>query len=103
MSIKIISREEFDRFDPSRADEVEHVFEEVEWFADAHGVVIGVLARDRQDGDWAYVILGRDERGAFRAFENEVSFDERHEAREQLIGIMEHVVSSGTKVFPQGD
>lgn len=103
MRIRLISREEFDRFEPARAEEAEHVFEEVEWFADLHGHIIGVLARDRHDNDWAYVILGRDERGAFRAFENDVSFAARDEARHQLVGIMEHIAASGTRVFPQKD
>lgn len=101
--IRLIVREEFDRFEPFRAPEAERIFEEVEWFADVDGLVIGVLARDREDNDWAYVILGRDERGAFRAFENEVGFGARDEARQQLIGIMEHIAAAGTKVFPQGD
>ncbi len=103
MSINTIPRAEFDRFKPLRHPEAESVFEETEWFADEQGVVLGVLARDRADGDWAYAVLGRDERGVFRAFENEVSIMRRDDARHQLIGTMERAVSTGAKMFPQGD
>jgi hypothetical protein len=103
VSINTIPRAEFDRFKPLRHPEAESVFEETEWFADEQGVVLGVLARDRADGDWAYAVLGRDERGVFRAFENEVSIMRRDDARHQLIGTMERAVSTGAKMFPQGD
>jgi len=103
MPIRLISRQDFDRFEPFRAAEAEQLFEEVEWFADEDGVLIGLLARDRADDDWAYVVLGRDQQGRFRAFENEVSFLEREEARHQLISLMEHVLTAGLTVFPQKD
>ena len=103
MNIKAISRRDFDRFEPLRHPEAEVRFEETEWFADEEGVVIGVLARDRSDDDWAYAVLGRDERGTFRAFENEVSIMQRDDARDLLIRTMERVVFTGAKIFPQGD
>ena len=103
MNINTISRAEFDRFKPLRHFQAEVVFEETEWFADKDGIVIGVLARDRADGDWAYAVLGRDERGVFRAFENDVSLIRREDARHQLIRAMDRAVATGAKMFPQGD
>ena len=103
MKINTISRAEFDSFRPSRHPEVDSIFEETEWFADREGVVIGVLARDRADDDWAYAVLGRDEQGTFRAFENDVSIVQRDDARLQLIRTMERVLSTGARIFPQGD
>ncbi len=103
MAIVRITRVEFDRFDPQRAAEADEVFEETEWFRDEGGTVIGVLARHRADGDWAYAVLGRDEQGTFRAFENEVDFPGADETRTELLGLMEHVVAAGISVFPQAD
>lgn len=103
MKINTISRAEFDGFKPSRHPEADSIFEETEWFADREGVVIGVLARDRADDDWAYAVLGRDEWGTFRAFENDVSIARRDDARLQLISTMERALSTGARIFPQGD
>ena len=103
MNINTISRKEFDGFKPLRHPEAELRFEETEWFADEEGIVIGVLARDRADDDWAYAVLGRDEQGTFRAFENDASIVRRDDARHQLISTMERAVFAGAKIFPQGD
>jgi hypothetical protein len=103
VKINTVSRAEFDSFKPSRHPEADSLFEETEWFADREGVVIGVLARDRAADDWAYAVLGRDERGTFRAFENDVSIVRRDDARLRLISTMERALSTGAKIFPQGD
>jgi hypothetical protein len=76
MAINSISREEFDAYQPARTPNIEALVEEVEWFADDRGVIIGALARDRTDNDWSFVVLGRDERGAFRAIEFDVSIED---------------------------
>lgn len=67
MAIRSLSRKKFDTNKPSRSPILEQTIEEVEWFADDGGNVIGVLARDRTDKDWSIAVLGRDERGKFRA------------------------------------
>src|SRR5262245_58054378 len=103
MAIRPISRPEFDRFGPARAPEAEAMMDEREWFADDGGCVTGVLALDRTDLDWFVVVLGRDERGQFRAIDVESCIKNIDQARDELMARMEQAVSSGLTVFPQGD
>jgi hypothetical protein len=103
MTAKAISRKEFDSFKPARMPGIEQIVEEVEWFADAAGNVIGVLARDRADNDWSFAVLGRDERGQFRAIDMATSVATRDEARQQLTAKIGEHAATGAEVFPQGD
>lgn len=61
-----ITRDEFDAYQPLRAPDSERLYEEVEWFADEMGNIIGSIIRDRTDDDWSWVMMGRD---VFRAIE----------------------------------
>jgi len=103
MPIHSISRQEFDAYKPARAPGIEMLVEEVEWFADERGVIIGALARDRTDHDWSYVVLGPDERGAFRGIEFRVNIDSLDAARESLLTKMREIESTGQLDFPQHD
>ena len=98
-----MSRAEFDAYDPARLPESEEVFQETEWFADDGGVVIGLIAIDKADKDWFIGVLGRDERGTFRAIDVESSLQNIDDARIQLIAMMEKALATGLMVFPQGD
>jgi hypothetical protein len=102
MGIRPVSRIEFDQYGPARAPESETIFDETEWFADDSGVVIGVIALYKSDHDWFIGVLGRDERGIFRAIDVESCIGNIDEARVQLIKKMEEAVSTGERVFPQG-
>lgn len=74
-----------------------------EYYADEAENVLGVLVLDVTDRDWNWVVLGRDERGAFRAIDVEVSIGPREEALQSLfIKLMSHA-ETGQTVFPQGD
>ena|SRR6478735_8611919 len=103
MGIRRVSRAEFDAYDPARLPESEEVFQETEWFADDGGVVIGLIAIDKADKDWFIGVLGRDERGTFRAIDVESSLQNIDDARIQLIAMMEKALATGLMVFPQGD
>ena len=103
MSIQAVSRTEFDKFEPVRSPTAEVYFEEVEWFADDKGIVIGVITLDRSDKDWAVAVLGRDEHGRFRAIDNEVSIENLDDARDLLTAQMNQALAKGETVFPQGD
>jgi hypothetical protein len=95
MEIRAISRAQFDEFKPYRHAEAEGLFEETDWFVDEAGVVIGLVAREQADDDWSFVILGRDQHGTFRAFENDAGIAGRDAARERLIAAMEQTLASG--------
>jgi hypothetical protein len=101
MGIRPVSRIEFDEYDPARLPESEEIFEETEWFADDGGTVIGLIALDKVDKDWFIGVLGRDERGTFRAIDVESSIESIDAARLQLIAMMEKLVATGRAVFPQ--
>ena len=103
MGIRPVSRIEFDEDDPARLPESEEIFEETEWFADDGGTVIGLIALDKVDKDWFIGVLGRDERGTFRAIDVESSLENIDVARIQLIAMMEKALATGLTVFPQGD
>jgi hypothetical protein len=79
------------------------IYEEVEWFADPLGRVIGTVVYDRTDNDWSYVVLGRDEHGTFRGIHNVVSLPDRETAAEQLRDRITEYLRIGVDVFPQGD
>lgn len=57
----------------SRSPAAAYISEELAWFANIEETVIGVVLRGTVDNDFGAVVLGRDEVGAFRAFDQEVS------------------------------
>jgi hypothetical protein len=103
MGVRPVSRGEFDAYDPVRAENIDEIVEETEWFADDDGVVIGVIALDRTDQDWLIAVLGRDTHGDFRAIDVESCIRTINEARSQLLAMMEKVLATGVRTFPQKD
>jgi len=102
MAIRSMSRKEFDSFQPTRLPIADVVIEEVEWFADDDGIVIGVITRDWSDRDWSIAVLGRDSRrGTFRAFDADASIGKLDTARLLLVAKMEMALATGRKIFPQ--
>lgn len=72
------------------------------WFADSSESFLGVICKDKIDGDWAYVVLARDEFSNFRAIENEVSLPNRDEARMKLQVSIAKLLNSEKRIFEQG-
>jgi hypothetical protein len=103
MGIRSVSREEFDAYGPVRAPNIEEIVEEAEWFADDEGILIGVLALDKADNDWFAAVLGRDVHGDFRAVDVESCVKDIDDARGQLQAMMERLLATGAKTFPQKD
>jgi hypothetical protein len=103
MAVKSLSKYEFDRRQPARDPMAAQFAEERDWYTDDEGNLLGVLLWDRVDRDWAFVILGRDERGRFRAIETDVSIPDEATARSLLTTAMDKIASRGQAVFPQGD
>jgi len=77
--------------------------EELEWYESADGRLLGVVARDRTDNDFAYVILGRDRLRRYRAVAIEHSFPSRKKARQQLRVGFAKFAKASSSVFFQGD
>jgi hypothetical protein len=103
MGIRPVSRGAFDAYDPVRAENIDEIVEETEWFADDDGIVIGVIALDKADQDWLIAVLGRDGHGDFRAINVESCIRTIDEARSQLLAMMEKALSTGERIFPQQD
>jgi hypothetical protein len=99
-----IYRERFNVYvDWTRSAHIMDVVTELEWYADTEERVLGVLVLDHTDGDYSYVLLGRDEVGRYRAIDLRVSFAEEGAARSQLKRRLAHHSETGKALFPQGD
>ncbi len=99
--IRSIPKTEFDEFKPAVFWKGE-IVEEKEWYVDSAENILGVLTFDSTDEDWGYLILGRDERGQFRAFDVKIIVETEAVARELLIERMTQIHDSGETVFPKG-
>src|ERR1041385_8737196 len=65
MPLESISREELDRFIPPNLILHRLMVEQVEWFSNTAGNIIGTLA-GKVDSGWNYAVLKGDARGNFR-------------------------------------
>lgn len=95
-----ISREEFDKFEPFRAGAEAYVLEK-EWFRDDASNFIGLITQDRADEDWGFVLMGRDQKGKFRAIDFFSGNEKKEEAKRHLFRSMSKYIKSGMRVFPQ--
>lgn len=77
--------------------------EEILWFEHGDERVLGTVIRDRTDGDYGGVVLGRDRRGCFRAVALS-SFDPSpHRAKALLRREMEQLSMASNGEYYQGD
>lgn len=103
MAIKTLSKARFDAFCYARSPYAACVSQEVEWYADEKENVLGVVAHDKVDNDWAFVVLGRDGRSQFRAIALDASLPTQVEARHKLIEKMTEIEQTGETVFIQSN
>ena len=86
----------------SRSAAAAYISEELAWYKNEDESLIGVLLLDIVDDDFAAVVMGRDENGAYRAIDYEASIESRNEAKIWLIGAMRWHTGTDKKVLPQG-
>ena len=86
-----------------RRPEIVLCIEEIEWFATRDERLVGMLARDRIDSDFSWVILGRDERLRFRAIDLNSSLPSPDAARQQLFERMKQQHENPDTAYNQGD
>lgn len=101
MSVKKITEEEYNSFEPARRSGASETGEELEWYTTASQNVIGMVVRDTIDEDYLYVVQGPDQSGDFRAIDLRVSISDRDEARQKLISSLTDFEESGKTVFTQ--
>ncbi len=63
MSIRAISRSEFDRLLPQNPAVENLMVEQVEWFSNRSGNLLGTIARGESVAGWNYVIVKWDKKG----------------------------------------
>ena len=69
IKIKEISKQLFDSYVlSSRNSNIVFFAQELQWYANENETILGVIALDTTDSDFAAIMLGRDEIGRFRAF-----------------------------------
>lgn len=87
----------------TRHPKIALIAEEIDWFADRDERVLGLLALDRIDADFSWVVFGRDAVKRFRAINAKTSYQTAHEAYEALMAAMRDAASQPDENFHQGD
>ena len=99
-----ISKRRFDALAGyTRQPSVVVLCEELAWHSSTDGRVIGVILRDRTDGDFSWVVLGRDRLKRFRALDLNVSLATEASAQAELLGKLEQHAQLPNESFYQQD
>lgn len=97
MAIRSITRGEFQLLMPSHELLRCVVGEQVDWYVDESETVIGTVAAGKTDGNWVYVVLGRERTGMFRAVAMNRTMESREEAGAELLQAMSAVQERKSK------
>jgi hypothetical protein len=68
MNIKNISRPDFDQLLPQDANLKHLIAEQLEWFSNSAGTMLGTVGTDKHVSGWIYVILKQDKDGQFHVY-----------------------------------
>src|SRR5262245_6941965 len=102
--MKPISKLRFDSLAGySRQPMMPLLIQELQWFEEADEKVLGLLALDRTDHDYLYLILGRDAKRRFRAVSVECSISTEQEAYSNLERKLSEQAQMEPSSFHQGD
>ncbi|MBM4913178.1 hypothetical protein HYO38_15035 [Vibrio parahaemolyticus] len=102
--IREISRTQFDAYCFSRHPMARLTAYEKQWFIAYDRKILATVFMDNTDGDYGYVIMGRDTRNMFRALQVSTSFKPTQlQARNALIKAIKKYKNDGATVYPQGD
>jgi hypothetical protein len=96
MAIRATGRAEFIRLLSLQSDLERWIGQEVEWFADAAGDVIGTIALAARDRGWNYVVLRKNRLGNFQASYRREDLFSLDEARADCLQAMGMSDSSAT-------
>lgn len=102
--MKKITKRKFDAYCYSRRPMALVTAEEMSWFEAFDRKILATIIRDVEDGDYGFVILGRDARCIFRCLEVSSEFyltvEEAENVLEQHMAKYEN---DGKETYPQGD
>jgi hypothetical protein len=94
MNIKIISRSEFDRLLAHHPALKNLMVEQVEWFSNRSGNLLGSIAEGERVAGWNYAILKRDKKGDFHIRKVMSNFFNLKAARVDLLLSMAEIAIS---------
>ncbi len=103
-NMKEISKIKFDAYAAyTRSPEASRISDEIRWYADENEEILGVVLHDLVDNDFAYIVLGRDLCGRFRAIRWDASLETSEIAYKQLQDVFSQLLKDDKRIFPQGD
>lgn len=103
-SIREISKRQFDAYCYVRAPFLRYMATEVAWFEAYNKKILATISRDHIDGDYGFVILGRDKQKVFRAIDFCTKFYKTiDKATSHLKKKLAQYESDETMIYEQGD
>lgn len=104
IGVKEISKARFDCLAGyARSPYIVLLVEELTWMATDDERVVALLTRDREDEDFGWVAMGRDERLRYRAVEVQASLPTRQDAEASLRQALDRLAAAPDAEFYQGD
>lgn len=102
--MKRIHEKRFDAYvDFTRDSRIQLFGEEVAWYENEAKNIFATIFYDRTDKDFNIILLGRDEIGRIRAFENIISITTFNEAQNRLFLKIKEIEQKGIFFFEQGN
>ncbi len=98
-----ISRSQFNAYCYARQPHVRVISNEIKWYEAGNKKVLATLILDKTDLDYNFVILVRDARKLFRAWNISCNHPTIEDAEQKLVQEMALLVNDGNDVYEQGD
>ncbi|UTW58844.1 hypothetical protein KFE96_00610 [Kordiimonas sp. SCSIO 12603] len=104
MFIREITRRRFDALCYAKMPTLRYIACEVAWYEAIDGKLLCTITKDLTDGDYGFVILGRDSRRLFRAISLCKNFyPSPADTYPHLLEALEQFAEDGKDIYPQGD
>jgi hypothetical protein len=102
VAVGAIPKKEFMALCPHSLSEPNPIAEEQGWYVDETMSFLGVVALDKSDNDWTWVVLARDENFVFRCIDVQSSLPSRDHARVEVQLKIAELLSSPRRIFSTG-
>ncbi len=99
VAVGALSKKDFKALCPYSLSASNPLAEEQGWYGDETGSFLGVVARDKTDDDWVWVVLARDEHFVFRCIDLKCSLPTRDQARVEVQFKIAELLFSPRRVF----
>lgn len=86
-----------------RRPKISLISEEIAWFADRDERLLGIIVADFVDGDFGWVLFGRDKVSRYRAVNVNHSYETPDQAEDALMQAMRKAMAQPDESFHQGD